>query len=71
MNPHQSAGREPCQRLSGDSGANLVEYSMLIALIVVVCLAALQTFGSKANSKMSCNASAIATAANATASVRC
>jgi Flp pilus assembly pilin Flp len=59
MDSLQPAGRDPRARLQGDSGANLVEYSMLIALIVVVCLAALQTFGSKAASKMTCDSSAV------------
>ena len=32
-------------------GSNLVEYSMLMALIVVVCLAAMTFFGSAATSQ--------------------
>ena len=47
------------QRLEGDAGANLVEYSMLIALIVVVCLSAVTFFGNSATSKMDCAANAV------------
>ena len=47
------------RRLEGDAGANLVEYSMLIALIVVVCLSALTFFGRTATSKMDCASSAV------------
>jgi len=59
---------EPASRLSGDTGANLVEYSMLIALIVVVCLSAVTFFGSKATSKMNCASSAVV---NQTGNVTC
>lgn len=52
------ADQEP-SRLSGDEGSNLVEYSMLIALIVVVCLSAVTFFGNTATSKMDCASSAI------------
>jgi len=47
------------KRLAGDDGSNLVEYSMLIALIVVVCLAATTAFGNAATSKMDCASDAI------------
>jgi Flp pilus assembly pilin Flp len=53
-------------RLSGDSGANLVEYSMLVALIFVVALAAVQLFGKNATTKMSCASSAITNSAGTT-----
>jgi len=49
----------PAQRFSGDQGANLVEYSMLIALIVVVALSAVTFFGNTATSKMDCASDAI------------
>jgi len=55
-------GRETHQRLSGDEGANLVEYAMLMALIVVVCLSAIQMFGRNASTKMSCVSSAVVSA---------
>ena len=50
--------REP-RRLQGDTGANLVEYSMLLALIIVVCLSAITFFGRNATSKMDCAQSAV------------
>lgn len=53
-------------RLSGDGGANLVEYSMLLALIFVVALAAVQLFGKNATKKMSCASSAITNASGTT-----
>jgi len=60
MGRDESIGRETHQRLSGDTGANLVEYAMLMALIVVVCLSAIQAFGRNATNKMSCAASSVA-----------
>jgi Flp pilus assembly pilin Flp len=33
------------KRLRGDSGASLVEYSLLLALIAFVCISALSLFG--------------------------
>ena len=50
------------RRFSGDTGANLVEYAMLVALIFVVALAAVQFFGKQATSKMNCSSSAITNA---------
>jgi Flp pilus assembly pilin Flp len=47
------------RRFSGDDGANLVEYSMLIALIVVICLTAVQLFGAAATQKMDCASDSI------------
>jgi Flp pilus assembly pilin Flp len=47
------------QRIAGDRGSNLVEYSLLMALIVVVCLGALTLFGRNATNKMSCVSSTI------------
>jgi Flp pilus assembly pilin Flp len=55
-------------RCSGDEGANLVEYAMLMALIVVVCLSAVQLFGNRASSKMQCASSAVS---NQSAGVTC
>ncbi len=49
-------------RLEGDTGANLVEYAMLVALIFVVALSAVQLFGNRATGKMSCASSAITNA---------
>ena len=53
--------RDTHQRFSGDDGANVVEYAMLVALIVVVCLGALTVFGNNAKAKISCSSSAIVT----------
>jgi len=61
-------GREANRRLSGDDGANLVEYAMLIALIVVVCLGAMTVFGNNAKAKISCSSSAVV---NQTGGVSC
>jgi Flp pilus assembly pilin Flp len=40
-------------------GGNLVEYSLLLALIVIVCLSAMSYFGKAATGKMSCASSAV------------
>ena len=37
--------RQPAASGPGERGANLIEYALLIALIVVVCLAAVTRFG--------------------------
>jgi Flp pilus assembly pilin Flp len=58
MEHDTTCGPEALQ-FAGDRGANLVEYSMLVALIVVVCLGALTYFGDNATGKMSCVSSAI------------
>ena len=58
MSEIETPHSEP-KRLSGDVGANLVEYSMLIALIFVVCLAAMTYFGEAATDKMDCASDAI------------
>jgi len=54
------------KRFSGDTGANLVEYAMLVALIFLVALGAVQFFGKNATNKMSCASSAITTASGTT-----
>ena len=36
-----------------ERGASLVEYALLVALIAVVCIAAVTTIGTSANSKFS------------------
>lgn len=41
------------QRLSGDDGATMVEYALMVALIAVVCIAAVTLIGRNANSKFS------------------
>jgi pilus assembly protein Flp/PilA len=42
-----------------ERGASLVEYALLVALIAVVCIAAVTTLGSSASKKFSTTASAI------------
>lgn len=51
----RSVGQEDrtCPRLSGDTGANLVEYSLLVALVMMVALGAATYFGRNATSKFS------------------
>jgi pilus assembly protein Flp/PilA len=44
---------------SVDRGASLVEYALLVALIAVVCIAAVTLLGNAASSKFSAVASAI------------
>ena len=41
------------QRLAGDNGATMVEYALMVALIAVVCIAAVTLIGTSANSKFS------------------
>lgn len=40
-------------RAKTDRGASLVEYALLVALIAVVCIAAVTTLGKNASSKFS------------------
>jgi Flp pilus assembly pilin Flp len=56
---HHELCRPEAQRFEGDAGSNLVEYTMLLALIVITCLAAMSFFGRSATDKMSCVSSAI------------
>ncbi len=59
MSENVNISERNASRFTGDAGSNLVEYSMLIALIVVVCLSAVTFFGSRATSKMDCASSAV------------
>jgi pilus assembly protein Flp/PilA len=45
--------------ITSDRGASLVEYALLVALIAVVCIAAVTLLGKNASSKFSSVASAI------------
>jgi pilus assembly protein Flp/PilA len=45
--------------IKSDRGASLVEYALLVALIAVVCIAAVTLLGKNASSKFSSVASAI------------
>ena len=48
-------------RLSRDEeGASLVEYALLVALIAVVCIAAIALIGNSASSKLSVTGNSIA-----------
>lgn len=44
---------------SGDRGASLVEYALLVALIAVVCVVAVMVFGSSTSQSFSNTASRI------------
>jgi Flp pilus assembly pilin Flp len=58
MQSPDSEGRSP-RRFSGDQGASLVEYSLLLALIAVVCLGAVTYFGSNVGKSLSRSGSSI------------
>jgi Flp pilus assembly pilin Flp len=49
-------------RLLGDAGATLVEYTLLLSLIAIVCLAALSAFGTTTSDSVNDSASQIVTA---------
>jgi Flp pilus assembly pilin Flp len=46
-------------RFSGDDGASLVEYALLVALISLVCLASLTYFQKETSASLSKSSSAI------------
>ena len=52
MGSNISSGRDQ-RRFSGDNGASLVEYALLIALISVVCLASLTYFQKETSASLS------------------
>jgi Flp pilus assembly pilin Flp len=52
----------PAERMTGDAGAGLVEYSLLIALIMVVCIGVLVSFGKENGGLVNGSASSIQTA---------
>lgn len=52
--------------MSGDSGASLVEYTLLLTLIAIVCLAALTAFGSTNSDSVDNSVSRIITAQGGT-----
>jgi len=55
-----SAFRSAASRfLQEDSGASLVEYVLLVALIAVVCLAAVALLGTNTNTKLGAAATAL------------
>lgn len=63
MSDDESAEGVTQHRLEGDTGGNLVEYALLVALIFLVALTAVQLFGQNATDKMSCASSAITSSA--------
>ena len=58
MGSNVSSGRDQ-RRFSGDAGASLVEYALLVALIAVVCLASLTYFQRETSASLSKSSSAI------------
>jgi Flp pilus assembly pilin Flp len=50
------------RRCNGDGGASLVEYALLVALIALVCVAALNYFQRETTNSLSRSSSAIAAA---------
>jgi pilus assembly protein Flp/PilA len=52
--------------LKAEDGPTAVEYAVMLALIIVVCIAAITTLGSNANSTFSFVGSAIKPTASAT-----
>ena len=56
-NHSTSRGQE---RITGDEGASLVEYALLLALIAVVCISALTYFQKETSHSLSRSASSIA-----------
>lgn len=58
MQSKGQTGRER-PRLSGDQGASLVEYALLVALITLVCVSSVRFFQGAVSSKLSCAASGL------------
>ncbi len=56
--PHV-APTEPVSRCRGDSGAGLVEYALLLALIVVVCVGAVTVLGANLDKNISRSTSSL------------
>lgn len=52
------------RRFHGDRGAGLVEYSLLVALIALVCFGAIQVLGGENEESIDSSASAIGSAVN-------
>jgi pilus assembly protein Flp/PilA len=53
MTSHEFASAWLQARCTADRGASLVEYSLLVALIAVVCIVAVTILGRSASSKFS------------------
>ena len=54
--------KRACRFVTSEDGPTAVEYAVMLALIIVVCIAAITTLGSNANSTFSNVGSAIAPA---------
>lgn len=50
---HQFASAWICARVRNDRAASLVEYALLLALIAIVCVAAVATLGGKTKTRFS------------------
>ncbi len=48
-----------CEFLKSEDGPTAVEYSVMLALIVVVCINTISAVGTKVNSRMSANKTAL------------
>jgi pilus assembly protein Flp/PilA len=62
MNHHELKLPDREERGKRDRGASLVEYALLLALIVVVCLGAVTLFGSSTNTSVSRSGNSIVSA---------
>ena len=62
MRYHQITVPDRDRRGRRDRGASLVEYALLLALLVVVCIGALTAFGSATNTSVSRSGSSIVNA---------
>ena len=62
MKSHQRTLRTSDERKKRDRGASLVEYALLLALLVVVCIGALTFFGSSLNTSYSKSGNSIVNA---------
>lgn len=58
MSSNHSTSRVP-QRFTGDEGASLVEYALLLALLAVVCISALTYFQKETSQSLSRSGSSI------------
>lgn len=61
---HDLTSSTRARRLHGDEGASLVEYTLLLALIALVCVVALSAFGDARTGSLSKSGSALASAGN-------
>jgi len=58
--------QEPTRRRTDDRGSNLIEYALLVALIVIACVAAASFFADATSEKMYESCDAIASAGDPT-----